>query len=69
MAVTPALPAGPNWNNRVLSSDPLFCQPTLRRQVRQGDGDYLPLVKANQVTLREVNMLLIDPQRPCLPRR
>lgn len=52
LTVAPALLAQINWAGRVLTGDALFCQRKLCQQVVDAGGDYLLVVKENQLTLR-----------------
>jgi predicted transposase YbfD/YdcC len=66
LTVAPALVARVAWPGRVLTGDALFCQRDLCRQVCEGGGDYVLLVKENQPTLYRDIALLFDP--PASPR-
>jgi predicted transposase YbfD/YdcC len=61
LTVAPALLDRVDWRGRVLTGDALFCQRGLCRQVLDGGGDYLVLVKENQPTLHRDIALLFDP--------
>lgn len=67
LTVAPALLAQIAWHDRVLTGDALFCQRNLCQQVRDGGGDYLLLVKANQPTLCHDIALLFDPPPDVAP--
>lgn len=61
LSVAPTLLRRLDWHHRVLTGDALFCQRALCRQVRQAGGDYLLLVKDNQLLLHDAIALLFDP--------
>ncbi len=61
LTVAPALLDRIDWHERVLTGDALFCQRELCQRVRDGGGDYLLLVKANQPALLQDIQLLFDP--------
>jgi hypothetical protein len=61
LTVAPALLARLDWRGRVLTSDALFCQRALCRQVCEAGGDYLLVVKGNQPALHADLALLFDP--------
>lgn len=61
LTVAPTLLARIAWSGRVLTGDALFCQRALCEPVREADGDYLLLVKANQEMMYRDIQLLFDP--------
>ena len=74
LSVAPTLLKRLDWHDRVLTGDALFCQRGLCQQVREANGDYLLLVKANQPALHDAIALLFDPPTdlgalPLLDRR
>lgn len=74
LSVAPALLQRIDWRARVLTGDALFCQRTICRQVGNAGGDYLLLVKENQLALHDAIAVLFDPPAdlaawPLLDRR
>lgn len=61
LTVAPALLSHLDWPGRVLTGDALFCQRHLCQQVLDAGGDYLLLVKGNQLLLERDIALLFDP--------
>lgn len=61
LSVAPTLLKRLDWRDRVMTGDALFCQRGLCQQVREANGDYLLLVKANQPALYDAIALLFDP--------
>lgn len=61
LSVAPALLRRLDWSGRVLTGDALFCQRDLCRQVAEAGGDYVLLVKTNQLALHAAIALLFDP--------
>lgn len=68
LPVAPDLIARIAWHGRVLTGDALFCHRILCRQVVEGGGDYLLVVKEHQPTLLDDIHLLFDPP-PALATR
>jgi len=61
LSVAPDLLKRIDWRGRVLTGDALFCQRSLSKQVVDSGGDYLFIVKENQLRLYEDIRLLFDP--------
>lgn len=67
LTVAPHLLKRVDWQGRVMTGDPLFCQRNLCQQVLDAGGDYLLMVKQNQPALYADIQLLFDPPISSLP--
>lgn len=67
LTVAPEVIAQVDWHHRVLTGDAEFCQRKICRDVLERGGDYLLLVKANQLRLFEDIRLLFAPPDPSVP--
>jgi predicted transposase YbfD/YdcC len=67
LTVAPQLIKRIDWRGRVMTGDALFCQRNLCKEVIDGGGDYLLIVKENQPTLLDDIRSLFDLPIPCLP--